>query len=124
MPPLIAASDSENPANSVSKLDPPERRILTRRAANWRVLFGPNGDLSIGFLADMSPRGVKILSDRPLDTGTEIEVHFGVEEGQSAGKFQLHAVVRHCRGGKVGVEFVNVDPAQRDHWWKIMRGAF
>lgn len=108
----------------MSDSDPSERRIVLRQAANWRVLFGPSGHLSVGFLADMSPRGVKILSERLLDSGAEIEVHFGVEEGQTTGKFQMPAIVRHCGGGKIGVEFLNVDAAQRDHWWKIMRGSF
>jgi hypothetical protein len=36
----------------------------------------------------------------------------------------MRAVVRHCAKGRIGVQFVNVDPSQREHWWKIMRGDF
>lgn len=101
-----------------------ERRTSTRRAADWRVLFGPPGDLSPGFLADMSPIGVSILSEKQYPVGTEIEVHFGVEENELRGKLRMHAVVRHCGNGRIGVHFTNVDSAQRDHWWRIMRSEF
>jgi len=102
----------------------PDRRSTPRRAADWRVLFGPPGDLSLGYLADMSPIGVSILTERQHPPGTEVEVHFGVEEEQVSGKFRMNAVVRHCAKGRIGVKFLNVDAAQRDHWWKIMRGEF
>lgn len=88
------------------------------------MLFGPAGDLSPGFLADLSPIGVSILSEKQLPVGTEIEVHFGVLETESRGRLQMKAVVRHCAKGRIGVHFVNVDPAQREHWWKIMRSDF
>lgn len=101
-----------------------ERRASTRRAADWRVLFGPPGDLSPGFLADMSPIGVSILSEKQYPVGTEIEVHFGVEESGLRGKLRMQAVVRHSGKGKVGVHFTNVDSTQREHWWKIMRSEF
>jgi hypothetical protein len=101
-----------------------ERRSSARRAADWRVLFGPPGQLVAGFLADMSPIGVSILSETQYPVGTEIEVHFGVHDDHPAGKLQMRAVVRHCAKGRLGVQFVNVEPAQRDHWWKIMRSDF
>jgi hypothetical protein len=100
-----------------------ERRTSARRAANWRVLFGPTGELAYGFLADMSPIGVSILTEKEHPIGTEIDVHFGVEEDHGSGKLQMRAVVRHCGKGRIGVHFVNVDTSQRDHWWKIMRGG-
>jgi len=101
-----------------------ERRASTRRAADWRVLFGPPGNLSPGFLADLSPIGVSILSEKEYPAGTEIEVHFGVEETELRGRLQMRAIVRHCGKGRIGVHFVNVDTTQRDHWWKIMRSEF
>jgi hypothetical protein len=101
-----------------------DRRNSPRRAADWRVLFGPPGDLSLGFLADMSPIGVSILTEKHYPTGTDVEVHFGLQDDNLSGKFQMRAVVRHCAKGRIGVQFVNVDPSQRDHWWKIMRGDF
>jgi len=101
-----------------------ERRSFQRRAADWRVLFGPAGDLSPGFLADLSPIGVSILSEKQLTVGTEIEVHFGVLETEPRGKLQMKGVVRHCAGGRIGVHFLNVDPTKREHWWKIMRSDF
>jgi hypothetical protein len=107
---------SENPSS--------ERRSSARRAADWRVLFGPPNQLSLGFLADMSPMGVSILSEIHYPLGTEIEVHFGIHDDQLSGKLQMHAVVRHCGKGRLGVQFLNVEPAQREHWWKIMRSDF
>lgn len=101
-----------------------ERRTSPRRAADWRVLFGPPGELSLGFLADLSPIGVSILSEKQYPVGTEIEVHFGVEETEVRGRFKMRAIVRHSGKGRIGVHFVNVEPAQRDHWWKIMRSEF
>ena len=101
-----------------------ERRKAERRAADWRVLFGPPGDLAPGFLADLSPLGVCIVSEKQFAIGTEIEVHFGVLETESRGKLQMTAVVRHCGEGKIGVHFKNVDPGDREHWWKIMRSDF
>jgi hypothetical protein len=86
------------------------------------VLFGPDGNLSPGFLADMSPIGVSILTELQYPVGTEVEVHFGVHENEAGGRLQMRAVVRHCHKGRLGVQFVNVDPTQREHWWKIMRG--
>jgi len=103
---------------------PSERRSSARRATDWRVLFGPPGQLVAGFLADMSPIGVSILSEIQYPVGTEIEVHFGVHDNDPSGKLQMRAVVRHCGKGKMGVQFVNVEPSQRDHWWKIMRSDF
>ena len=101
-----------------------ERRSSPRRAADWRVLFGPPGDLSPGYLADLSPIGVSILTEKQLSEGTEVEVHFGVADDQASSKLRMNAVVRHCAKGRIGVKFLNVDAAQRDHWWKIMRGEF
>jgi len=103
---------------------PSERRSSARRATDWRVLFGPPGQLVAGFLADMSPIGVSILSEIQYPVGTEIEVHFGVHDNDPSGKLQMRAVVRHCGKGKMGVQFVNVEPSQRDLWWKIMRSDF
>jgi hypothetical protein len=77
-----------------------------------------------GFLADMSPIGVSILSEIQYPVGTEIEVHFGVHDDHPAGKLQMRAIVRHCGKERLGVQFVNVEPSQRDHWWKIMRSDF
>ena len=87
-------------------------------------MFGPSGQLVAGFLADMSPIGVSILSEIQYPVGTEIEVHFGVHDDRPSGKLQMRAIVRHCGKGRVGVQFVNVAPEQRDHWWKIMRSEF
>jgi len=100
-----------------------ERRSTPRRAENWRVLFGQSGQLVTGYLADMSPIGVSILTESGLPMGTEIDVHFGIEEGKSSGRLQMRGVVRHYTRGKMGVQFLNVDAAQREHWWKILRGA-
>jgi len=99
-----------------------ERRTNPRRAANWRVRFGLPGQLVTGFLADLGPLGVSILTELNYPAGTEIEIHFGMEGDQTPGKLQIQGVVRHCGNGRIGVYFVNVDTAQRDHWWKIMRG--
>ncbi len=77
-----------------------------------------------GFLADLSPIGVSILSEVQYPVGTEIEVHFGVYDDQPSGKLLMRAVVRHSGRGKIGVQFINVEPDQRDHWWKIMRSDF
>lgn len=67
----------------------------------------------------MSPAGVSILTTSPLPVGMEIEVHFGLDESQTSGKLQMRAVVRHCSAGRI----LNVDSAQGEHWWQIMRGA-
>ena len=101
-----------------------ERRKAERRAADWRVLFGPPGDLAPGFLADLSPLGASILSERQFAVGTEIEVHFGVLQSEFRGKFQMSAVVRHCGKGRIGIHFKDIDPGTREHWWKIMRSDF
>jgi len=103
---------------------PSERRSSARRAADWRVLFGPADQLVPGFLADMGPMGVSILCDILYPAGTAIEVHFGVYDDHPAGILDKRAIVRHCGKGRLGVHFVNVEPAQRDHWWKIMRSDF
>lgn len=99
-----------------------ERRANPRREADWRVLFGPAGNLATGFLADLSPIGVSIVSERQFPVGTEIEVHFGVEDEERRGKLRMRAIVRHSGQGRIGVHFIGVDTAQREHWWKIMRG--
>ena len=87
-------------------------------------MFGPPGDLSPGFLADLSPIGVSILSEKQYPVGTEIEVHFGVEETEVRGRLKMRAIVRHSGQGRIGVHFVNVDVTQRDYWWKIMLSEF
>ena len=103
--------------------DHQERRNSPRQAENWRVLFGLPGQLMRGYLADMSPLGVSILTDQALPLGAEVEVHFGVDEEQNAGRLQMRAVVRHCTAGRLGLQFLNVSPEQREHWWQIIRGA-
>jgi hypothetical protein len=112
------------PQKKLTNEKTPERRSSPRRAADWRVLFGTTGELNRGFLADMSPIGVSILTEKEYAMGTEIEVHFGVHESEPSGKLQMRAIVRHCGKGRIGVHFVNVDATQRDHWWKIMRSDF
>ena len=112
------------PVTPLSDTQTSDRRTSARRAADWRVLFGPPDQLSPGFLADMGPMGVSILSEIQYPAGTEIEVHFGVHDDHPSGKLQMRAVVRHCGKGRLGVQFVNVEPTQRDHWWKIMRSDF
>ena len=112
------------PVTRLPENPPSERRTSARRAADWRVLFGPADQLSPGFLADMGPMGVSILSEIQYPAGTEIEVHFGVHDDHPSGKLQMRAVVRHCGKGRLGVQFVNVEPTQREHWWKIMRSDF
>ena len=103
--------------------DHSERRDVPRRAENWRVLFGPTGQLVAGFLADLSPMGVSIVTENLLPVGAEIEVHFGVDDDQRAGRLQMRGIVRHHTAGRLGVQFVNVEPAQREHWWQIIRGV-
>jgi len=93
-----------------------EQRKVARRAADWRVLFGPSGHLGFGHLADLSPNGICVVTQQQLSTGTEIEVHFGVEENVVRGKLRMRGVVRHCGGGKIGVQFLDAQPTQRDHW--------
>ena len=113
-----------NPVTPLTDTRTSERRSSARRAADWRVLFGPPDQLVPGFLADMSPIGVSILSEIQYPVGTEIEVHFGVHDDRPAGKLQMQAVVRYSGKGRLGVQFLNMEPAQRDHWWKIMRSDF
>ena len=72
----------------------------------------------------MSPIGVSILTEKQYSAGTKVEVHFGVQDDNLSGEFQMRAVVRHCAKGRIGVQFVHVEPSQREHWWKIMRGDF
>ena len=71
----------------------------------------------------MSPMGVSILTENLLPVGTEIEVHFGLDDSERAGKLQMRGVVRHHTAGRMGVQFLNVEPAQREHWWQIIRGV-
>ena len=108
----------------MSDSTPAERRGTLRQAESWRVLFGPSGQLRPGYLADMSPMGVSIIAENlSLAIGTEIEVHFGVDQNQTVGKLRMEAVVRHCTAGRIGVQFLNVDASQREHWWKMLRGG-
>jgi hypothetical protein len=100
-----------------------ERRAAPRRAADWRVLLGPHGQLERGFLADISPTGASIVTEHPYETGAEIEVHFGIEEDHPWGRLRIRGVVRHCNEGKIGVQFVHADPTERGDWWNIIRGA-
>jgi PilZ domain-containing protein len=112
----------EGSVNSLNEREASERRGSPRRAADWRVLFGPVGDLALGFMADMSPLGVSVVTEKQSPIGTELEVHFGLEEDNLSGRLQMRGVVRHCRVARIGVQFVDVQPAQREHWWKIMKG--
>jgi hypothetical protein len=108
--------------SSLNEQEASERRGSRRRAADWRVLFGPRGDLALGFIADMSPLGVSIVTERQFQVGAELELHFGLEEDQLSGRLQLRGVVRHGGVARIGVQFVDVQPGQREHWWKIMKG--
>jgi len=100
-----------------------DRRRSARQAETWCVLFGTEGQLFPGYVVDMSPAGVSILCERPFPVGTEVQVHFGIDENQNSGRLQMHGVVRHHTAGRIGVPFLNVDPSQREHWWEILRGA-
>ena len=51
-------------------------------------------------LADLSPIGVSILSEKQFPVGTAIEVHFGAEESEVRGRLNMRAIVRHCEKGQ------------------------
>jgi hypothetical protein len=108
---------------TVSSTEIPGRRSSPRRPADWRVLFGLAGQLVPGFLADISPIGVSIASEKEYPVGTEIIVHFCSEEGQPAGRLQLRAIVRHSGKGRIGAQLLNANPSERGPWWKIQPGA-
>ena len=100
-----------------------DRRHSPRRLADWRVEFGPPGALVRGFLADLSPMGVSILSETQYPVGTEIEVHFWLPEEYEAESFLIRAIVRHSTGRRIGAQFVDPEFPQRERLWKIMRGV-
>jgi len=100
-----------------------DRRLKVRRAADWRVLLGFGGNLTPGFVADITPSGICILSEEHPDTGTEIEVHFLLHEDEPSGRLRMRAAVRHCGRGRIGAQFVDIDPADRENFWHILRGV-
>lgn len=108
---------------TTSSTETPGHRSSLRRRADWRVLFGLAGQLVPGILADVSPIGVSIASEKEYPVGTEIDIHFCPEEGQSVGRLQMRAVVRHCGKGRIGAQFLNANPSERGIWWKILRSA-
>ena len=99
-----------------------ERRRSSRHPADWRVLFGPPGALIPGFIADVGPGGVCILSETEYPAGTTIEVHFWTRE-DPAREMLVHGEVRRCKDHRIGVQFLDLDFNHHELLWKLMQGS-
>jgi len=75
-----------------------------------------------GFIADVGPGGVCIVSETEYPVQTTIEVHFWTREDDER-ELLVHAEVRHCKDHRIGVQFLDLDFTHRELLWKLMQGS-
>lgn len=110
----------EEEDDSVPKAAPPERRKQQRRKHPriecFRILdedlmvhcFNTtSGKESTGIALNISPGGIFMISTAPHKTGEELVIQGTIGK---LFKFKEQAVVRSCRDGRYGLEFLNPSP--------------
>ena len=70
-----------------------------------------------GTVVDLSLRGCGIASQTAIHPGTTLTLRIHVSEPETALTVQ-QAVVRWCRDGRIGLEFVSLPP---DEWARLQR---
>lgn len=63
----------------------------------------------VGVLSDLSSRGCRIFSSTPVKPGTALAMHIEVA-GEEPPLHVKQVVVRWCRDGNFGVEFLSLAP--------------
>ena len=91
---------------------PPDRRSSQRWSTHLVVRYGLGSDLIPGDGYDISETGLGVTGERLFPAGTLIEVNFRVD-APHVEFFKAKGIVRHSGEGKMGVEFVDLGPAQR-----------
>jgi len=84
-----------------------DKRKDARFSAQFRSSFSSANTVSgSGLLGELSIRGCRISSSAPVKPGTEIELRFEISPDMPPLQVR-QAVVRWCRDGNFGVEFIN-----------------
>jgi hypothetical protein len=63
----------------------------------------------VGVLSDLSSRGCRVFSSTPVEPGTALAMRIEVS-GEEPPLHVKHVVVRWCRDGNFGVEFLSLAP--------------
>ena len=85
----------------------PDRRSSPRLALTAAIRYGTADELISGELLDVSAGGIGIAGEKLYPIGTELQLRFRAR-GSKTDLLTLRAVVRHHRGKRMGLEFVNV----------------
>ncbi|MBH0194942.1 MAG: PilZ domain-containing protein, partial [Nitrospira sp.] len=90
-----------------------ENRKDPRFPVQFRSSFSSTNIVSgVGVLGDLSIRGCRVFSTTPVNSGTEIEVRIEVSDQEPPLQVKK-AIIRWCRNGGFGLEFVDLTP---DGW--------
>jgi hypothetical protein len=95
-----------------------EQRQQPRFPTRFRSAFSSvNRVDGEGTVVDLSLRGCGIASQTAIHPGTTLTLRIHVPEPETALTVQ-QAVVRWCRDGRIGLEFVSLPP---DEWARLQR---
>jgi len=114
----LLASLSMEDGDTVPKADPKERRkyrrITNKQILNEKIIVHctniADGRRVTSVVLDISPGGLLLVSPSKLTVGHEFIISGRL--GQNF-KFRERAVIRNCREGKYGVEFINISDKTR-----------
>jgi hypothetical protein len=99
-----------------------EHRKDPRFPVQFRSSFSSINIVSgIGILGDLSVRGCRVLSAVQVRPGTEVELRIEISDQEPP--LQVNrAVVRWCRGGNFGLEFVSLTADQWARLQHVVKG--
>jgi PilZ domain-containing protein len=87
-----------------------ERRAHHRLSTHIEVRYGSGGEFRRAQACDVTPAGIGLAVPVPFEVGAEVDLRF---QAQSRGDLVLLKTrVRHSSHSRMGLEFVNVAPAQ------------
>lgn len=92
-----------------------ERRTLYRKAINFPGSFQNRDTQGIGIgdilIEDISRGGLmfRVIGHGTVEVGDVLDLQFRLDDADQT-PIRVRVVVRHVEGGKVGCQFVNLDP--------------
>jgi PilZ domain-containing protein len=90
-----------------------ERRAVGRIPVTFRASFGPTlAGLHEGTITDLTISGCRLESPAPIPVNTYLELWLQISPTVPRIVIEL-AAVRWARDGKLGVEFLGLQPEQR-----------
>ena len=98
-----------------------DRREYERLAMNFPISFFGNNIDGTGIVSDISINGCAFFTEVQLTEKSIIRLALGISDELQPLDIEA-AVVRHVRQGHVGIEFLRVQPAERQRLQLFIRG--